>query len=459
MTPQPKNTDPEKFHRATRSYWQTDPHNKSAETTASTSATVPKATDIAIVGAGLAGLSTAIAIKAKHPDMSVVIIERHFVGYGASGRNGGLLSPLPAPVWLVGADSNDEHRWATKTLNTRVHEAADWLKTTIPDCEIRQQHLHIEAKGLITGTALARIARTLEHTGIESGLIHTQGSGKRHTLSLPGHTVQPYKLVQGLAEHAKSLGVEIFQNIRVTSIDQVDDSARISFTLETPDRENDLAVARSPQTLTAKTAVVCTNAYTGDIALKERAKAKPVHNYMLATNPLDDATLDTLGTRNTFTVELNHAYVFYRIHNRRLVYGGIEKLSNAGGGDFDVPRSIMTGLNKLLATSFPGAADLSPAHAWGGKYHMTTTDLPIISPQTKSPSIIMNVGYGGTGVALTLVCARLAAEISLSGKFQDPEDRRMLDLINNTRLPLIGAARFGMGCIYDILRAPFAAQQ
>ena len=51
-------------------------------------------TDVAIVGAGFTGLWTALALLEREPTMRVVVIDRHHVGYGASGRNGGWASAL-----------------------------------------------------------------------------------------------------------------------------------------------------------------------------------------------------------------------------------------------------------------------------------------------------------------------------------------------------------------------------
>ena len=48
--------------------------------------------DVCIVGAGLTGLWTAYYLKRARPDLHVVVLEREFAGFGASGRNGGWLS-------------------------------------------------------------------------------------------------------------------------------------------------------------------------------------------------------------------------------------------------------------------------------------------------------------------------------------------------------------------------------
>jgi glycine/D-amino acid oxidase-like deaminating enzyme len=51
-----------------------------------------RATDVAIVGAGLTGLWTALFLKALEPELEVVVVEQGLAAYGASGRNAGMLS-------------------------------------------------------------------------------------------------------------------------------------------------------------------------------------------------------------------------------------------------------------------------------------------------------------------------------------------------------------------------------
>jgi hypothetical protein len=89
---------------ATASYWQREGAGTALQVTSP-----PARADIAIMGGGLAGISSALAVLDGQPGASVVVLEQKFVGYGASGRNGGLLSPLPVPVWLLTADKNEDH--------------------------------------------------------------------------------------------------------------------------------------------------------------------------------------------------------------------------------------------------------------------------------------------------------------------------------------------------------------
>ena len=68
--------------------------------------------DVAIVGAGYTGLSTAIALR--NQGLDVALLEREFAGFGASGRNAGHLTPtigkdLPTLLRVFGAGSG----WTT----------------------------------------------------------------------------------------------------------------------------------------------------------------------------------------------------------------------------------------------------------------------------------------------------------------------------------------------------------
>ena len=59
--------------------------------------------DVCIIGAGYTGLWTAYYLKQARPDLDVLIVEREFAGFGASGRNGG---------WLTGGFAWSHERYA-----------------------------------------------------------------------------------------------------------------------------------------------------------------------------------------------------------------------------------------------------------------------------------------------------------------------------------------------------------
>ncbi|MDX2258855.1 MAG: FAD-binding oxidoreductase [Hyphomicrobiaceae bacterium] len=413
------------------SYWHDEAGH---DGTARRASVLPESATFAVIGGGLAGLSTAINLKRRAPEASVVVVEARHVGYGASGRNGGLMSPLPAPAWLMTAAHDTASADAVRALNREVASAAHWLARTLPDSEARRVTLDLEARGRLTDAGVGRVARILAGAGIDHELRPGPRLGGPRTLQLEAHSVHPFRLVRALARHAEEQGVEIVEGAAVAAITPCEAGAEVR-----------LADGRA---VTAHRVIVATNAYTNSLEGSVTAKAKALHNYMLATKPLPGNVLAALGASGTFRVELNTAYVFYRVHAGRLIFGGIEKLGDGGAGEFGVPAAVLAGLRRHLATTLaqrgvPTGGDVELDLAWGGKFHQTANDLPIIGPAASSPAIVLNVGYGGTGVALSLVCARLAAAAALDGRYESEADRRCAESITATRTPVVPALRFG----------------
>lgn len=387
---------------------------------------LPARVDYAVIGAGFAGLSTARALARCQPGASILVLEAYRVGHGASGRNGGLLSPLAAPMWLAEARHDADKAWGIRALNAAVAEVARTLSQELPDAGIARSDLRLESKGLLTDAGLAEVAATLTRIGIEHRDEPQAGRPAQRQVVVPAHLVHPYKLTLALADAARADGITIAQSAPVAAIETTADGARLTL--------------RDGRSIAAGHVVVCANAYAAGLTMPARVKAKAVHNYMLESAPLDAATLSRLPPPDTFVVELNTAYVFYRVHEGRLLFGGIDKLSQREPDDIVVPADVRAKLEKLLAASFPGMS-IPIAGGWGGRFHMTATELPIIERAAASPHVTLNVGYGGTGVGLSLVCARFAAAVAADQPLAE-DDARLFATIRGTRLPLVGGARF-----------------
>ena len=367
---------------------------------------LPRSVDVAIIGGGLAGLMTAIRLREREPSASIAVLEAERVGFGASGRSAGFLSPLAAPAWLLGAERSPEQAWGAARINADVHAIARWLGEHVPEIELRPVTLRLEAAGRIGAGGLSEMARAVELVGLVHQLSTNRG---RLSLAMGAYTLHPYKLVRGLADHAIRAGVILRERARVRAID----GERVRF---------------DGGDLRARRIIVCTNAYTQSVGI-ERVRALVVHSFMTATAPLDQALLRD----DEFTVEINAAQAYHRTHAGRIIFGGIDKLIAPAGDDFAVPEAVRAHLARLLATSVPGA---TPGETWAGVFHATATGLPIIRASTRNPALVLNVGYGGTGVALALACAPLAAAVA-SG---DPPDR-LLSLIRDTRISARDALR------------------
>lgn len=404
----------------TASYWQLDAgwRDRWVDTA------IPRQVDHAIIGAGLAGLATAIRLREQDPTADIIVLEAERVGHGASGRNAGFLSPLAAPVWLLGAERSPEQAWGAARINTEVHAIARWLAEHVPDCEIEAAKLALQAQSRISEAALHEFARAVAFVGLPHQRLESRARSGHRFLEMDAYTVHPYKLVRGLAEHADRQRVRIRERARVRSVEAL----RAGGAQVKLDGGGALEAAK---------VVICTNAYTSAIDAGERVPAFVVHSFMTATAPVDAARLARDGD---FTVEINTAQTYHRMHGGRLIYGGIDKLRAPGGGDFAVPVRERRQLEKAMRDSFPGAI-LPIEHAWSGRFHATATGLPIIRMAADNHAIVFNVGYGGTGAVLALVCARLAAAVASHGRFTNVDDTRLLALVHATRISVRDSMR------------------
>ncbi len=401
---------------------------------------VPRETDFAILGGGFAGLATAIQLRLLHPRASIAVFEAERVGYGASGRNAGFLSPLATPVWLLGAERSAEQRWGAAQINREVHEVARWIGEHVPACELEPATLALQAQSRISDGALREMARAVALVGLDHRLVESSVRHGYSVLEMAAYTLHPYKLVQGLAEHASAIGVRLHERSRVCSVAGL--------------RAGGARVHLDDGTIVGSNKVIaCTNAYTSSIDLGERPAALVIHSVMAATAPLAD---NTVGRDGDFTVELNSAQAYHRMHRGRIVYGGIDKLRVPDGGDFAVSARDEAQLGRLMAASFPGAA-LPIEHLWSGRFHATATGLPIIRTSEDNHALVLNVGYGGTGVALTLACARLAACVASNGTFSSVDDTRLLALLHSTRISVRDSLRT-VSRIARIAALPWAAR-
>src|SRR5262245_3218908 len=180
--------------------------------------------DVAIVGGGLTGLSTALALKRAGVDS--VVLEREFCGFGASGRNAGHLTPtigkdLPTLLMLYGEERT-----------TAIVRFADHC---VQRAETLIAEHGIDCNYAPTGNVMAvvhpkqekRLRRAADVAGKVGANVRFLAADEMRARGLPpaflcgalegaGGTLEPGKLVLGLRRAALAAGVHIHEGTRVT---------------------------------------------------------------------------------------------------------------------------------------------------------------------------------------------------------------------------------------------------
>ncbi|UDM04499.1 NAD(P)/FAD-dependent oxidoreductase [Streptomyces longhuiensis] len=369
--------------------------------------------DFVIVGGGLTGLWAAYYAAAEQPDAKITVLEAEEVGYGASGRNGGWLSPLipgNRGVYAKAARRRGQDGAAAIASFQRAMETAidDTLRVLEDEGINADQHRGGHLRVATTPAAMKRLEAT--HTAdLAHGyyaqdleLLDADAVRKRINISpaLGGlltrttARVDPAKLVHGLAAAVENKGARILEGTRATRI--------------TPH-----AVTTSRGIVRGKTILTCVEAYSGQIDSDARGldarDVIPVNSSMIVTQQLPDSAWEQVGWQGYECLgDAAHTFVYaQRTADGRIAIGGrgtpyAFNSGTPGLGTVDA-RTVRT-LHERLQLFFPGV-QFEVEHAWRGAIGVTRDWCAGI---TFDPATRIGVvrGFAGHGVTATHLAAR-----------------------------------------------------
>ena len=366
--------------------------------------------DVAIVGGGLSGLWTAYYLSAAQPTLRIAILEARHVGFGASGRNGGWCSgffPLSLSE-LAAIYGRDAAVLAYQESFATLPEIEQVLRREGIDCG---WHRGGTVQSATTALQAERLATYLAQQ-------HASGIGVADAEWLPSNrvneqisvaetfgaiysphcaTVNPFQLVNGLAQVVHQRGVTIWQNTLVQAMDNG-------------------VVTHSHGRVIAKQVVQATEGYSHSIAQTKR-RIVPLYSLMVATEPLDQATLQTIGWHHRATFNDGGQMVIYAqlTTDGRIAFGGRGApyhFASRVRERFDLDDGTHRRIVAAIAQHFPAAARARITHRWGG---------PLAAPRDWMPTVMVDRahkyarlgGYVGDGVAATNLFARTLVDLLL----------------------------------------------
>ncbi len=357
--------------------------------------------DVAIVGGGYTGLSTAHFLHRAEPTMSIAILEADFIGHGASGRNAGF------SMTKIGMMHSLTAMRFGRTKAKEAHEYADRAVTLLKDlvgeldldCDYEHPgFLWVSTSPKYQERLLKEIA--LVHRMGVTG-IHLIGPDElRDRVASPTYVgaawwepnmglVNPAKLAWAWRDVVAGQGTQVYEGTPVSAFERHPDSDRVILT--TPGGR-----------VRARKAVLATNAWSHMFDGLAR-KQVPVWTYIVLTEPLTDTQLESIGWRGREGVEDFRDLVhYYRLtaDNRLLIGGRDVKLGDGVGMDFDSDEQVWAALRQDVRTMFPGLADVQFSHAWGGPVSATLDMFPALG-YVGGKDVIYSFGCVGHGVSVT----------------------------------------------------------
>lgn len=390
--------------------WQDDAGERSSFPALS----APLRADVVVVGGGYTGLWSALRAKQRRPGARVVVVEARTVGWAASGRNGGVCAARLVPGPGDGRGGPDESGTLTRlgqenlaAVEAAVHELdldCQWERTGVIDLAV-EPYLVDRLQDIAARTARAGIPHTyLDRAKLrdevaspvyEAGLLRPDDAALLH----------PARLAAALARRASELGVEIFEQTRVTRLTLPGRGESGDVVLRTTSPAGEAAVR-------ADRVILGTSGFPS-LLRRYRRHTVPVYGYVLATEPLPADLLRMIGWRGrqSLTDLANRSHYCRLTADDRIVFGGHDAVHPYGGrvnrSYEDRPQTFRR-LAEHLLTTFPQLEGIRLTHRWSGAVDTSTRSGPFFG-QAAGGRVQHAAGLTGRGVA----AAHFAAQVML----------------------------------------------
>jgi gamma-glutamylputrescine oxidase len=386
--------------------------------------------DVCVVGGGIAGCSAALHLAER--GYSVVLLEEHRIGWGASGRSGaqalfGVAAGQAKLERLIGArdarivwDVTVEGLALMRELIARYGIDCDWVNGHM-QVAIKPRHdeeLRAELDILHTKYGYESI-RYVPRDEVRS-LVATERYISALYDTNCGH-LHPLNYTLGLAAAAERNGARIFEFTRAVAIDdasplagEANSGSGVSGVSGSSARGSSRGAGSGVVRLRtgqgevrARHVVLCGNVYLGDTAPVLASKIMAVGTYIVATEPLGAERARALIPNNAAVADSNWVLDYFRrSQDHRLLFGG--RVNYSGLASFDAPGAT----RRRMVAVFPQLADVKIDYTWGGDVDITLNRAPHFG--RLSPNVYFLQGFSGHGIVLTGIAGKLVAD-AISG--------------------------------------------
>ncbi len=364
--------------------------------------------DVAIIGGGYTGLSSAWHLATSVQGLRVVLLEAQQIGHGASGRHGGMVLPQLGVESFEIAHDIQTHKQVYDLTVDGIHSLRGLVESSGMECDLcLDGFIHTfldeedweEYEDYVTEVRDAGMPLELMDedetaqalgTEIYAGGVYDPNGGSVHAM----------KLARTLKIAAEEAGVDIFGNSPVLDIAE---GQRIV-----------LRVGDSGHRVRAGAVVLATNAYTSKLG-RFTSQMMPVHAQTAVTPPLTRAQLDDIAweSRLPFYDSRNALFHVVLTPDDRIVIGG----GNADyffGNDLRF-RGKLTAVSDLmlaeLARIFPALKGIRFEYVWNGLLGVSFDGMPTVGVTGKHRNVYYGLAYNGQGVTLSFVFGAVIAAL------------------------------------------------
>ncbi|WP_457584739.1 NAD(P)/FAD-dependent oxidoreductase [Ensifer canadensis] len=352
--------------------------------------------DAVIVGGGLAGLSTALQLA--RAGKRVTVLEAESVGFGASGRNGGFVSP----GYATGGD--DIARVTGKDAARKLHllsvEGMEFVRENIKALGIDDAKPEPGIMSVLRYDDSASLKSYADDVSREYGYeleymdrdaVRAVLKSERYFQALRNPNafhMHPLNYLRAIAAEIERLGGRICEQSPATSVDSSRSEKRVK-------------TARGE--VKARDVVFTTGGYTGSLNGKLKRSYLPIATYVMVSEEAQELIATAIATKNAIG-DNRRAGDYYRLVDggRRILWGGriTTHAASAAG--------LVKELRAEMVDTYPQLAGLKTELAWSGLMSYARHLMPQIGRM--SPGIWYCTAFGGHGLNTTAIGGKVIAE-------------------------------------------------
>ena len=356
-------------------------------------------TEVAVIGGGLTGVVAALHLARS--GAKVDLFEQNTVGFGASGRNGGMATTgmsigirdavaklgFDTAVRLYGAYT--EAIDLVEKLVTEEHIDCDFARTGKLNLASKPAHYQaFEKTHELLNTRLGLETQLVPKTELRREI----GSDAFHGAMVESKSAGLHvgKYIRGLGEAAQRAGVTIHEQAPVRRLTKIGSG----HALETPRGR-----------MHAEQVLLATGAYTRRPFHWHQVRIAPVGSFIIATEPLDASVCDDLLPTRRMASDSKNLLNYFRITpDNRLLFGGRARFAMSNPQSDEKSGRL---LRDAMVRTFPQLANASIDYCWGGQVDMS---LDRLVHAGQHDGVYYAMGYAGHGVQMATYMGRQMAE-------------------------------------------------
>jgi gamma-glutamylputrescine oxidase len=352
--------------------------------------------DVCVIGGGFTGLSAALNLAEQGFD--VVLLEAERIGFGASGRCGGLVGSGQRKdvLEMENAYGYERSRQLWDFAELAKQEILHRVEKHRIECDLQQgQLVGVHKKSYLGWAQQLSDALTERYaypfcqslTAEESRARVATDGFLESLYDSQALNLHPLNYTLGLADAASEAGVRIFERSRVHGYT----------------RKQPALVETAQGSVTARYIVLACNGYLDKLELRAARKIMPINNFMIATEPLGEQRARELINGRFGVHDTRFVVDYFRLSDdHRLLFGGGENYRR------EFPPDIKRFVRPYMIKLFPQLQDVAIEFAWGGTLSVTVNRMPHIG--RLKPNVFFAQGYSGHGISTANFAGKVIAE-------------------------------------------------